>query len=301
MKKSLVIMAAGIGSRYGSGIKQLASVGPSDELIIDYSIKDAIDAGFNKIVFIIRKDIEDDFKKIIGDRVEEFYKEKSVEFCYAFQSLNDIPKGYSVPSERTKPLGTGHAVLACRDIINEPFCVINADDYYGKKAFKDIHDFLVSLEDDSKSKYCLSGFVLGNTLSDTGSVTRGICNVEDGKLIGIEETYKIIKTPDGAESNGKKLDINSNVSMNMWGFTPDYMELLSRDFKVFLDNNKEELKAEFLIPIHIEELLKNNEITVDVIETNDDWYGITYKEDVEPIRSAFRKMADDGVYTESLY
>ena len=214
MKTALLIMAAGIGSRFGGGIKQLAPVGPNGEIIMDYSIHDAIKAGFNKVVFIIRKDIECDFKEVIGDRIEKICEKAGVEVKYAFQSIDDIPAGCTVPEERTKPWGTGQAVLVAKDIVNEPFAVINADDYYGKEAFIKIHEFLVS--ETKPNAFCMAGFILANTLSDNGSVTRGICKVGDnGYLTDVVETHDIEKTKDGAEVNGVKIDVNSLVSMNM--------------------------------------------------------------------------------------
>ncbi len=209
MRKALVILAAGIGSRFGGGIKQLEPVGPDGEIIIDYSIHDAIKAGFNKIVFIIRRDIEQDFREMIGERIEKLCAKLNVEICYAYQDIDDIP--IRKPEGRTKPWGTGHAVLACRGIIREPFAVINADDYYGKNGYAKAAKFLES------GKYGLVGYILKNTLSDNGGVTRGICSVNaDGALTGIDETHDIVKTATGAEANGKPLDLEALVSMNFW-------------------------------------------------------------------------------------
>lgn len=240
-KTALVIMAAGIGSRFGKGIKQLAKVGPSGEIIMDYSIHDALEAGFNKVVFIIRKDIEEEFREIIGNRIE-----KITEVEYVFQDLKDLPEGFTCPADRTKPWGTGHAVLAAKKAIAEPFVVINADDYYGKEAFVKIHDYLVAeKEAGDKMDICMAGFILENTLSDNGGVTRGVCTLDENKnLVGIEETYNIQKTPEGPaavdEETGEKnaLDSQTLVSMNMWGLTPEFLEVLEQGFKEFLTDVK---------------------------------------------------------------
>ena len=218
-KTTLVILAAGIGSRFG-GIKQLAPVGPSGEIIMDYSIYDALEAGFNKIVFIIRKDIEKEFKEVIGDRIASICSSHNVTVDYAFQDINDIPG--ILPEGRTKPWGTGQAVLAAKKAIKTPFIVINADDYYGKEGFKAVHDYLVN-----GGKSCMAGFVLKNTLSDNGGVTRGICKMDvENSLTEVVETKNIVKTADGAEADGKVIDVNSLVSMNMWGLTPDFLDVL---------------------------------------------------------------------------
>lgn len=301
MNTTLLIMAAGIGSRYGGGIKQLAPVGANGEIIMDYSIYDAIKADFNKIVFIIREDIENDFREIIGERIERICANVKVKVAYAFQTLNKIPEGYSIPEGRSKPWGTGQAVLVVKDIINEPFAVINADDYYGKEAFMNIHDFLVNEVTDNK--YCMSGFILKNTLSDNGGVTRGICQVdEDNYLTKIVETKGIEKTNMGAQANGIEIDVNSTVSMNMWGFSPRYLNDLERDFSIFLDAiSGNEQKAEYLLPIHIGELLENKEIKVKVLPTNDKWFGVTYKEDKEKVVNNFKELISKGIYNEDLF
>ena len=234
-KTALVIMAAGIGSRFGKGIKQLAPVGPKGEIIMDYSIHDALEAGFNKVVFIIRKDLEDEFKRVIGDRIS-----KITEVAYAFQEIDDLPGDFRKPADRTKPWGTGHAVLAAKKVLSEPFAVINADDYYGKEAYVKVHDYLVQDHpQDGPMHICMAGFRLGNTLSDNGSVTRGVCHIEDGKLVGVTETHNIFKTADGAETRNddgtaEALDTKSLVSMNMWGLTPEFMEILEKGFIEFL-------------------------------------------------------------------
>ena len=305
MKTALLIMAAGIGSRFGGGIKQLEPVGMHDEIIMDYSIHDAISAGFNKIIFVIRKDIEADFRERIGSRIEKLCKALSVEVAYAFQDMQDIPEGCSVPEGRTKPWGTGQAVLAAREVIREPFAVINADDYYGKQAFVKIHDYLMT----SPKAFCMAGFVLKNTLSENGGVTRGICQMKDGMLTDVVETHNIVKTPSGAEAEGKDIDVNSLVSMNMWGFpgeegmVPSYVESLGRDFKTFFETAVPEnpMKAEYLLPIHIGGLLRDHKVQVRVLETDDKWFGVTYKEDKALVVESFRKLIADGVYGQELY
>lgn len=294
MDTSLVIMAAGIGSRYGGGIKQLEKVGPNGEVIIDYSIHDALEAGFNKVVFIIRKDLEKDFKEIIGNRIEKICKVE-----YAYQEIDDLPDGFE-PKGRVKPWGTGQAVLSCKGIVNEPFAIINSDDYYGKEAFKKLYAFLQNTE---PKNYCGAAFILKNTLSENGGVTRGICKLnENGQLIDIDETSNIVKTENGAEADGKIISPDSYVSMNMWGVTPDYIDILERDFKKFLSELKEgDIKSEFLIPIHMDSLIKNGEVTVKMLETRDKWFGVTYKEDKQTVVDAFKKLYADGVYSVNLY
>ena len=303
MKISLVIMAAGLGSRFGQGIKQLEPVGLNNEIIMDYSIYDAIKAGFNKIIFIIRKDLEEEFNKVIGNRIKNICDRLDVEVCYAFQSLDDLPEGVILPVERKKPWGTGQAILACKNLINEPFAVINADDYYGKEAFKNIYSFLSNCDKTKPYEFCMSGFVLKNTLSDNGGVTRGICKFnEDNYLEEIVETKNIIKKDDKAFVNDKEIDYNSNVSMNMWGFTPEFIELLEEGFKKFFENIEgEELTKEYLLPIYIGELLKEKKISVKVLETNDKWFGITYKEDKDLVVNSFKGLIEKEVYSNNLF
>ena len=303
---TLLIMAAGIGSRYGGGIKQLATVDASGHIIMDYSIHDAIEAGFNKIVFIIRKDIEDDFKEVIGDRIEAVCKARGVAVEYAFQALDALPEGFSVPEGRQKPWGTGQAVLAAKDLIDEPFAVINADDYYGKEAFFKLHDFLVS--EIEEKHFCMAGFILKNTLSDHGGVTRGICKVNaDGYLTDVVETKNIVKTVKdsvvGAEVDGCPVDVESYVSMNMWGLAPEFMDMLQTGFVEFFETDVKEnpLKAEYLLPIYIGGLLREKQVSVKVLETQDKWFGVTYQEDKELVVENFRKLIEAGVYREELY
>lgn len=303
MKISLVIMAAGLGSRFGQGIKQLEPVGLNNEIIMDYSIHDAIKAGFNKIVFIIRKDIEEEFNKAIGNRIKNICDRLDVEVCYAFQSLEDLPEGMVLPNERKKPWGTGQAILACKNLVKEPFAVINADDYYGREAFENIYNFLKEYNTSKPYEYCMSGFVLKNTLSDNGGVTRGVCKVDgDNFLKEIVETKNIIKKDNKAFSDDKEIDYNSNVSMNMWGFTYEFIELLEEGFKKFFENIEgEELTKEYLLPIYIGELLEKNKISVKVLKTNDRWFGITYKEDKDLVINSFKNLIEKGEYSSNLF
>ena len=303
---TLVIMAAGIGSRFGGGIKQLTSFGPSGEIIMDYSIHDALEAGFNKIVFVIRKSMLSDFRQIIGDRIE-----KLIPVSYAFQELNDLPEGFMVPEGRVKPWGTGQAILCCRDLIHEPFAVINADDYYGKDAFRKVHEFLVKSAQERKDgiyTFCMAGFVLKNTLSEHGGVTRGICRMgADGALAEIVETRNVVRTKDGAavlneDGTMTALDPDGLVSMNFWGFTPEFMEELERGFKDFLSNIEgNERKAEYLLPTIVDGMLKEKRVDLSVLQSDDRWFGVTYKEDVPYVKEAFLQLINQGVYAENLY
>lgn len=290
-------MAAGIDSRFGTGIKQLEPVDDSNHIIMDYSIHDAIEAGFNHIVFIIRKDIEEEFKEVIGNRIAKICEKYDVTVDYAFQDINDIPG--TLPEGRTKPWGTGQAVLAAKNILDTPFIVINADDYYGKEGFKAVHEYLVN-----GGKSCMAGFVLKNTLSDNGGVTRGICKMDtENNLTEVVETGNIIKTENGAEADGVIIDTDSLVSMNMWGLTSDFLEVLEEGFKEFFEKEvvKNPLKAEYLIPTFIGELLEQGKISVKVLRSNDTWYGMTYKEDVVFVKESFNKMLEDGVYKADLF
>lgn len=304
MEVSLGIMAAGIGSRFKDGCKQLTPVGPSDEVIMEYSIYDALEAGFNHIVFIIRKNLEEDFRMQLGAKLEGLCK-----VDYAFQDMDNLPEGFTRPADRTKPWGTGHAVLAAKEFIHGPFAVINADDYYGKEAFVKIHDYLVEQEEVrmggtlSDSCFCMPGFVLGNTLSDFGSVTRGVCCMdEEGYLKEIEETHNIVKTEDGACADGRNLDVNSLVSMNMWGLTPDFMQVLEDRFVDFLKAVPEgDLKSEYLLPTIIGDMLKDGSTKVRVLKTDAHWFGLTYSEDTPLVRASLKKMTDDGVYSNPLF
>ena len=308
MKTTLVIMAAGIGSRFGGGIKQLAPVGRHGEIIMDYSIHDAIEAVFNKIVFIIRKDIREAFKEAIGDRIQKICDDLGVEIAYAYQELDHLPDGVETVPERTKPWGTGQAVLACREVLHEPFAVINADDYYGKEAFVKLHDFLEGYTPDKAEQLCMAGFILKNTLSENGAVTRGICETnESGYLTAVHETHNIVKTAEGAAVEHQEgltpVDPESYVSMNMWGLTPEFVQLLEDGFREFFQNTSKEniLKAEYLLPIYIDELLQAGKVSVKVLDSSDRWFGVTYKEDKDYVIESFGKLIDAGVYQEELF
>ena len=299
MKTSLVIMAAGIGSRFGGGIKQLAPVGPNGEIIMDYSIHDALEAGFDRVVFIIRHDLEKDFYEVIGERIE-----KICPVAYAFQEKNDLPAPFTCPEGRTKPWGTGQAVLACHGIVNEPFLVINADDYYGKEAFRIAHDFLVQ-NGEGSGKYCMPGFILKNTLSDNGAVTRGICAVNaEGYLTAVDETKGIVKTENGAavEKEDGLVAINADAiaSMNMWAMTPDFLDELAEGFPKFLAEIPEgDLKAEYLLPLVVDGMVQSGKASVKVIPTQDKWFGVTYAEDKQSVMDAFAELYEAGVYNKS--
>lgn len=301
MDTTLVVLAAGIGSRFGKGIKQLEPVGPGGEIIMDYSIHDALEAGFNRVVFIIRHDLYDDFYEMIGRRME-----KICPVAYAFQEKTDLPQGFACPPERKKPFGTGHAVIACRGIVNEPFLVINADDYYGKECFRIAHDFLLAHEG-AKGEYCMPGFILENTLSENGAVTRGICRVNaDGYLSGVTETGGLIRIKDGAatEKDGVQtpVDPRAIVSMNMWALTPDFIDELEKNFPAFLAGLPEgDIKSEYMLPSEIDRMIKSGRARVRVIPTHDKWFGVTYHEDKENVVRAFRALHEAGVYHEPLY
>lgn len=297
METTLLIMAAGIGSRFGGGIKQLEPVDGGRHIIMDYSIHDAIEAGFNHVVFVIRKDIEAEFREVIGDRIAAVCAAKGVTVDYAFQDLHDIPGQF--PEGRTKPWGTGQAVLAAKQVLKTPFVVINADDYYGKEGLRALHEHLVSGGGD-----CMAGFVLRNTLSDNGGVTRGICKMDEKScLTQVTETKNILKTAAGAQADGVELDLDSLVSMNMWGLTLDFLQVLEQGFAEFFEKEvpANPLKAEYLIPTFIGELLSQNKISVKVLKTNDAWYGMTYKEDVPAVKESFARMLTEGIYQADLF
>lgn len=301
---TLVIMAAGIGSRFGVGIKQLTAFGPSGEIIMDYSVHDAIEAGFNKVVFVIRKSMLDDFKQVIGNRIE-----KQIPVQYVFQEMDDLPDGFTVPEGRTKPWGTGQAILACRGVVKEPFAVINADDYYGKDAFRKVHDYLAGAEAGGEIyQFCMAGFILKNTLSEYGGVTRGICRLgEQNELTEIRETRNIIKTPNGAavaneDGTQTELDPESLVSMNFWGFTPDFIDELESGFAKFLSEiSGNEQKAEYLLPTIVDGLIKEKRVDLTVLPSQDHWFGVTFKEDVPYVKQAFEALIADGIYPSKLF
>ena len=300
---TLVIMAAGMGSRFGGGIKQLEAMGPNGEIIMDYSIYDAIEAGFNKVVFVTRKDLLATFKEVIGDRIA-----KVIPVEYAFQELSDVPEGFSVPEGRTKPWGTGQAVLACKGIVNEPFLVINADDYYGKEAYVEAYNHLIQEQErNDKLQVSMVGFVLGNTLSENGGVTRGICKVDENHMLtDIVETSNIEKTEKGAavrtEDGMVEVDVHSPVSMNMWGLHPEFFEVLEKGFREFLSKVEENsLKAEYLLPTIVGDLLADGSADVKVLRSHDKWFGVTYKEDKAAVVASVRALVDGGVYPEKLF
>ena len=302
---ALVIMAAGIGSRFGGGIKQLEPVGPNGEIIMDYSIHDAMEAGFNKVIFIIRRDLEKDFKEIIGHRIE-----KLLPVEYAYQELEDLPAGYEVTPGRTKPWGTGQAVLSVKGMVDGPFLVINADDYYGQEGFRRIHDYMAEHMDSQSEIYdiCMGGFVLSNTLSDNGTVTRGVCQVdEEGYLTNVTETYNIQMKEDGlhaTDESGAPVTISPSqpVSMNMWGLPASFVHELEKGFPVFLDNLKKgDIKSEYLLPKIIDNLVQNKKARVTVLDTPDKWFGVTYREDKQAVTDAIRGLIESGVYEEKLF
>ncbi|MBN1865319.1 MAG: hypothetical protein JW808_10495 [Victivallales bacterium] len=299
MKPSLLVLAAGIGSRYG-GLKQIDPVGPSGEIIIDYSIHDAIRAGFKKVVFIIRKNIEKDFKECIGSRFEQ-----KLDTHYVFQELDSLPKGYNVPENRQKPWGTGHAILAAKDSINEPFAVINADDFYGRHGYKMLFSRLAGVAN-SATEYFMVGFKLGNTLSEHGHVARGVCKVaQDGTLKEVVERTKIEKTPSGAvftDETGQThhLSPDETVSMNMWGFTPSIFTPLEEQFKTFLDNNLDNPKAEFFIPSVVGNLIDSALATVKVLQSKDHWFGVTYREDKPVVEKQIESLVAKGFYPKNV-
>lgn len=311
MKTTLVIMAAGIGSRYGQGIKQLEKIGPGGEMIIDYSAYDAKEAGFDRVVCIIRKELEKDFREVIGNRMNTM-----IPVEYAFQEMEDLPEGFGVPEGRVKPWGTGQAVLSCRGIVNEPFCVINADDYYGKEGFRVVHDYMVNhmnVEGDGagagKYDMCMAGFQLKNTLSDNGGVTRGVCTVNDEHMLTrVVETFGIEMQKDGTvtaadESGNPVAGISADdiVSMNLWGFSPKYFDEIEAGFTEFLKARGSELKSEYLLPTIINDSVNKGNGTVKVLESHDKWFGVTYHEDKEYVVNSIRRLIESGVYPKNLY
>ena len=301
--KTLVIMAAGMGSRYG-GIKQVDPVGPNGEIILEYAIFDALYAGFDKVVFIINRSIEEIFKERIGDKIE-----KRVHTSYVYQSVQDIPKGFDVPHDRVKPWGTGHAVLLCKDVIDSPFAVIGADDYFGATSFTVLGEHLETLQDaKDMHQYCMVGFRLENTLSENGHVSRGICSVtHDGYLRSVQERTKIMKFGDDIrytedDQNWVSIPSGSTVSMNMWGFTPSLFDELEAMFIEFLDKHRDNSnKVEFYLPVVADSLISSRKARVKVLRTEDRWYGVTYKEDKPVVTEAVRKMHMQGTYPLRLW
>ena len=300
----LVIMAAGMGSRYG-GLKQIDPIDNQGHIIMDFSIYDAVRAGFKKVVFIIKHQIEKDFKEVIGNRIS-----KEVEVNYVYQEVDNIPRQFEIPADRVKPWGTGHAILSCKDVIDAPFAVINADDYYGVDAFKKIYDFLKNNQDDDKYRYAMVGYQVENTLTENGHVAIGVCEVsEDDYLLGITERTRIEKVGDGAsftEDDGKTwtpIPKNATVSMNLWGFTPSILDELESRFDDFLEKGLKDnpLKCEYFLPSVVDELINEGKATAKVLTSKDRWYGVTYHEDKQVVMDAIANFKQKGVYPEKLW
>ncbi|MGL6197828.1 MAG: nucleotidyltransferase family protein [Lachnospiraceae bacterium] len=302
-KATLVVMAAGIGSRFGGGIKQIEPIGPNGELIIDYSVYDAVKAGFDKVVFVIRRDLEKDFKKAIGNRIEQ-----NVEVKYVHQEVYDVPEKFKEKAnKRKKPWGTGQAILVCRELIHEPFLVINADDYYGKIAYEKAFQALVKFNSQNYRRISMVGFILENTLSKNGTVTRGVCKQgQGGMLLDVIETYEIKKEGNVATAVQKgqkvKIPLDIPVSMNMWGLNLEFFDILEIGFVEFLEQWEEgSAKSEYLLPNLVGELLKKNRIEVEVQHSTDQWFGVTYKEDKEVVVESLRQLLEKGLYPYNLY
>lgn len=303
-KPVLVIMAAGMGSRYG-GLKQLDPIDDDGHIIMDFSMYDAKRAGFEKVIFIIKKENEADFKEVVGNRMSAY-----MEVEYVLQEIGDLPEGYTVPEGRVKPWGTAHAVLSCIDRIDGPFAVINADDYYGASAFRLIYDYLATHKDDEKYRYAMVGYKLGNTVTDHGHVSRGICETNGaGELVGVTERTKIEKRDGGIvylnddETAWIPVSGDAVVSMNMWGFTRSFLEEIREGFPAFLDKGLKEnpMKCEYFLPAVVSRLLEEDRASVAVLKSADKWYGITYKEDKPVIVEAVRRMKDEGIYPVNLW
>lgn len=311
METTLIVMAAGIGSRFGTGIKQLAEInrhtdGTRGEIIIDYSVYDAAEAGFDHIVFIIRRDIDAEFREVIGDRITQALAERGVTVDYVYQELTDIPAPFKVPEGRTKPWGTGQAVLACKDLVKTPFVIINADDYYGKTAFAELHDWLLKNRNEpGRFTMAMAGFVLKNTVSPHGTVTRGICVADGGRMLtNVLETTGIAVQDGRVLSDRPEREISPDcwASMNMWAAYPEFLDHLDAGFRTFLGNTSgDPMKREYLIPMIVDGLLEEGRASVEILPTPDKWIGVTYKEDLEPAREDFREMVEAGVYPERLW
>ena len=299
MKPTLFVLAAGMGSRYG-GLKQLDPLGPNGETIMDYSIYDAIHAGFGKVVFVIRHDFEDDFRRIVLSKYEGYIPVEVV-----FQAIDALPEGYTAPADREKPWGTGHAVLMGKNVINEPFVVINADDFYGRDAYEVIAKALSNPR--SKGDYCMVAFRVGNTVTENGSVSRGVCSTKEGKLTTVVERTAITVDENGQigynDAEGKRclLDYNTPVSMNFWGFTPDYFEFTEREFRLFLDEKLNVPKSEFYIPTVVDTLIKEGSATVEVLDTDSRWFGVTYAQDRSMVVNKLAELHRDGVHPTPLF
>ncbi len=285
---TLIVMAAGMGSRFG-GLKQLEPVGQNGEVLLDYSVHDAAKAGFNKVVFVIKRAIEKDFRELVGKRIEN-----KIDVSYAFQELDKLPAGFSAPAGREKPWGTGHAVLCCKDLVNQPFAAINADDFYGANAYRQINQYLSK----EKNNYCMVGFRLKNTLTENGTVSRGVCKTdENGHLTNITEITNIMDCAyENAEGKRVILPPDTVVSMNMWGFQPDLFDYLKNGFHAFLTEKINVPKSEFFLPFQIDELIKNNQKQVQVLVAEDKWYGMTYQEDKGALKEAISMMTEQGLY-----
>lgn len=303
-KPTLVIMAAGMGSRYG-GLKQIDPVDEDGHIIMDFSIYDAKEAGFGQVVFVIKRENEKEFKEAIGDRIG-----RHIDVSYVYQDLSALPQGWEAPQGRVRPFGTGHAVLCCKDVVDGPFAVINADDHYGRHAFECLYQYLTTHVDDERYRYCMVGYILGNTLTDNGHVARGICRTDDkGYLVGIQERTHIEKRGTGAvytEDGGNTwmdIDKDSIVSMNMWGFSTSIFKELEERFTAFLEKGFREdpLKCEYFLPTVVGGLLAEGKATVEVLRSSDQWYGVTYKEDRPTVVGAIRKMKEEGRYPALLW
>lgn len=301
---TLVIMAAGMGSRYG-GLKQMDPITEEGEIILDFSLYDAVMAGFKKVVFIIKKEIEEDFIQLVEGRSDQH-----IEVAYAFQELDDLPEGFVLPFEREKPWGTSHAVLAAKDVVDGPFCVINSDDYYGPGAFQTAYEYLLHAKDDDLYRYGMVGYKVQNTLSDKGSVTRGVCQVDNQNLLSHITERKNIRWQEEKvvftheeEQETEEIPLDTTVSMNFWLFTSSFMEELNQRFPRFLEENlpKNPLRCEWLLPTTVDQLLTDGKATVEVLTSMDQWYGVTYQEDRETVMSAMARLKDQGLYPEKLW
>ncbi len=300
MKPTLLILAAGMGSRYG-GLKQLDPVGPNGEVIMDYSVYDAVKAGFGKVVFVIRRDFEDEFKNNIGSKYSGL-----IDVQYAFQELNDLPEGFSIPEGRVKPWGTSHAILVAKNMINEPFCVINADDFYSREAYMKISERLSNTDPDT-TDWSMVGFELKNTLSEFGGVTRGISKTDQKNLlISIQEMFEIVQKGDIAisadiDGNKHELQLDAIASMNFWGFTPVLFKLLGEDFVGFLNEKGNEMKSEFLIPTSVDEYISSGQATMEVLSSSSKWFGVTYSNDKPYVEKSIKALTDNGEYPTPLF